>query len=285
MRINYTPSMQSSAPAEDIVKLPYFSLKSDGAFAYVRFMEGSLEDLDIQRVHPIEFTSQAGKKLFPFVSCIRTNLADVNDDSCPFCNASMTTKNVIYVKMIEYTSNGPVACVWQKPWGFINELKTLINDYGDITKCIFKVTRNGAPGDTQTKYVMSYMPNQSADIVNYPIVNNAFADFDSSKACIWTKTYDEMQNYVTNGSFFVPRANNATTAPSIDRFQQAVQESQNQGYMIAEQIEEELPFGSVTHVTPDTVVAPTSNVAPAPAPRRAPGNFPWQTNNGAPTRN
>lgn len=271
---------------DDVRRLPYFAV-GNGQSAMVRFMHASTDDFDLVKVHANEFTTKNGKLIRANVTCL-ADPTGIDMSGCPFCMNGEKVKTVMYVHLIEYvqTQNGIEAQpkVWQRPFGFAQELATLINDYGDLRNCIFKVSRTGEK--LETKYSVNYVPESRYDANVYGVsdaVYKAFEGYDADGSATMKKTAAEMENFLATASWLMPRPQQQ------DTFQKVAET----GYMTPDNDNEELPFGNETPATAASTVVPAVNQpapapapveTPAPAPRRAPGNFPWQTNNAAPSR-
>lgn len=126
-------------------------LKNDGDSAIVRFPYRTMNDVTIESGHVVTgvFPNNFYGK---FVTC-------TGDDSCPLCKAEdANVKKVVnrcYVKMIVYTTEGGKVVlnptIWERKAFFAdNDLKTLMTEYGDLTKTLFKITRTGS--GTATRY-------------------------------------------------------------------------------------------------------------------------------------
>lgn len=126
-------------------------LKNDGDWAIVRFPYRTMNDVTIESGHVV-------MGVFPnnfygkFVTC-------TGDDNCPLCQSEdesiRKVVNRCYVKMIVYTNEGGKVVlnptIWERKAAFAdNDLKTLMTEYGDLTKNLFKITRTGT--GTATRY-------------------------------------------------------------------------------------------------------------------------------------
>ena len=126
-------------------------LKNDGDSVIVRFPYRTMKDVTIESGHVVTgvFPNNFYGK---FVTC-------TGDDSCPLCKAEddsvRKVVNRCYVKMIVYTNEGGKVIlnptIWERKAFFAdNDLKTLMTEYGDLTKTLFKITRTGS--GTATRY-------------------------------------------------------------------------------------------------------------------------------------
>lgn len=183
---------QKIASTNQFSDIKYFGLKNDGDEALVRIMHDSVEDFEILTVH--EVTNANGKKYK--VNCLR----DINDplDMCPLCDSGSAQSRKIYVHLIQYTKDplsGQVTAepfYWEKPLGFATELKTLITEYGPLSTSLFKIKRNGAPGDRSTRYTIMYAPPSIYDSHTYAPHPELFEGHTAAGERVANKTYEEL---------------------------------------------------------------------------------------------
>jgi hypothetical protein len=108
-----------------------------------------------------------------------------------------------------------IPVIWERPAGFSREIANLLNDYGDLTQRVFKVTRNGAAGNMQTTYSISYIPlfdkpeSVTADF-------SAFNNFNIAKHSFWEKTVGDINVFLNTGSFPEVRAPQAPMPTEAD---------------------------------------------------------------------
>ena len=144
-------SKQGSVATEN--KIGFFQLKSSGDSAIVRFIEDGPESYDVGALHVLGKDNKYRR-----VSCLRTPYDPI--DNCPLCANGEKVQLKMYVKMIRYdTESGIVVekpCLWERPAGFGKQLNSLIDEYGNLSDCLFKVVRNGSGLDTT--YDVLYAP-------------------------------------------------------------------------------------------------------------------------------
>lgn len=185
----------------------FFSLKNDGDEAIVRIMHDSPEDYDILSVHPIKVGDKYTK-----VECID----GVHGNSCPMCQAKTKLQYRFFVHMIQYTKDeqGNIVSkpvVWDRSAkDMATKLNSMLQEYGPLSDCIFKVRRNGKAGDMQTTYeIMFANPNvYRADL--YPKDCEVFKDYSASGRQVMLKTAEEMNVFLSTGTF--PERNTDNTA-------------------------------------------------------------------------
>ena len=189
----------------------FFSLKNDGDEAIVRIMHDSPEDYDILSVHPIKVGDKYTK-----VECIDDN---VHADSCPLCRAEgVKLQYRFFVHMIQYVKDeqGNIVSkpvVWDRSAREMStKLNALIQEYGPLSDCVFKVRRNGKAGEKTTTYeIMFGNPNiYRSDL--YPKDSGVFKGYSASGKQVMIKTADEMRHFLSNGTFPDKNTENANGA-------------------------------------------------------------------------
>lgn len=209
---NVIAKAQSNENGGSSVKIGFFKMKNDKDEALVRFNVSSLEALQFATVHQLGAAQKWMK-----VSCL--NPVGSYYDTCPLCAAvSAGAKDIgkaakkVYVQMmVAYKDNTTgqfstaIPVIWERPAGFSREIANLLKDYGDLTQRVFKVTRNGAAGNMQTTYSISYIPlfdkpeSVTADF-------SAFNNFNIAKHSFWEKTAGDINVFLNTGSFPETRA-------------------------------------------------------------------------------
>ena len=205
------------------VKIGFFKLKDNGHEALIRINAKSLDDLQFATVHQLGAAQKWMK-----VSCL--NPVGSYQDTCPLCAAvaggntgiGRAAKKVYVQMLVSYKDpatqqfSAPIPVIWERPAGFSTEIANLLRDYGDLTQKVFKVTRNGAAGNMQTTYSISYIPiydkpeTLSADF-------SAFTNFNIAKHSFWEKTLGEINVFLNTGAFpEVVRSNQAPMPTDAD---------------------------------------------------------------------
>lgn len=130
-------------------------MKNDGDVAVVRFPYAAMSDVTFETTHLVDYP---GRKFKARVSC--------GGDACPMCAQGIKVDPRCFVKGLVYVADdsGKMSrfnAVWDRPAPFADiELKNLINEYGDLTTCLFKIRRTGS--GTATRYTISIvLPNNS----------------------------------------------------------------------------------------------------------------------------
>lgn len=251
-------------------------LKNDGDFAIVRFPYSTMNDLLFESVHKVMgvFPNNVYGK---FVSCS-------GDDTCPLCKhpdeATRKTIMKFYAKMVVYTvNNGTVTLnptVWERPSMFgDSDLKNLMTEYGDLTKHLFKITRNGS--GTNTRYNILPVLNTTVYPENIYVKDfSCINDIDPVK--ILAKTiaqYNEALNpgsTQTNTTSTQPAATTVSSTPVEQAATQATATVAQTPVAPTAQVVQPNPTVAQAPVQPTQVtnVTPVTNVAPSTQPA-APG--------------
>lgn len=290
---NVIAKAQSNDNGGSSVKIGFFKMKNDKDEALVRFNVSTLDSLQFATVHQLGAAQKWMK-----VSCL--NPVGSYYDTCPLCAAvsagakdiGKASKKVYVQMMVAYKDNATgqfsaaIPVIWERPAGFSREIANLLKDYGDLTSRVFKVTRNGAAGNMQTTYSISYIPLYDKPESVTPDFS-AFANFNIAKHSFWEKTAGDINVFLNTGSFpEVARAPQAPTptdaeAPAYTRFQAPVEAP-----VVAPQPAFQAPVtetyaapaqAPTAPVTPAAPVTPTAPVAPAPAPAFVPPVAPATT--------
>jgi hypothetical protein len=183
----------------------FFSLKDDGDEAIVRIMHNGCADYDILTTHQI----QVGGK-YTQVDCL--------GDGCPLCNAGVKIRNRFFIHMIQYVKdeNGQIVAkpvVWDRAAKSMSEkLNAMLQEYGPLSDCIFKIRRNGKAQDKNTTYeIMFANPNVYRPDL-YPKDDKVFEGYSVCGKQVMTKTADEMVAFLNTGSFPERTSTTADTA-------------------------------------------------------------------------
>lgn len=121
-------------------------LGTDGSSVVVRFPYHSMDDILFVPTHAVEWP---GRRFGARVKCDE-------EHPCPLCEEGMTADIRVFVKFIAYTvdANNTVVLnnvVWDRPAAFADiDMKSLFDEYGDISTLLFKIKRSGT--GTGTRY-------------------------------------------------------------------------------------------------------------------------------------
>lgn len=164
----------------------YFSLKNDHDVAAVRFMYGSVDDVEGYAVHAVEIDGR-----HRWVNCLR----DYNQplDDCPFCKAKMYQSARLFIPV--YNIDQDKVQIWERGKKFFQKISSLCSRYPDLVSHTFEIERNGKSGDTQTTYEIYETGKDETSLEDLPELPEILG------GVVLDKTADEMQYYLDNGSF------------------------------------------------------------------------------------
>lgn len=180
-------------------RVGFFSLKDDGDEAIVRFLYDSVEEFEIFSVHSVYVDGKLRK-----VSCLRSPKDPIDD--CPLCKDEQPLQQRIYVRLIQYVKddNGDIVAlpkIWERSKGFVQTLKSLLDEYGPLTESLFKVKRSGKAGTKETTYNTFYCSPMVYKPELYPNKEELFNGYKVLGGIVMDKTFEEMQHYVDEGEF------------------------------------------------------------------------------------
>ena len=247
---------------KDGVKVHFMKefLDKDGDQVVVRFPYKSMSDLVLESVHKVT-------GIFPNDKYGK-NVRCTGDDSCPLCNhenPEFKKRSLkFYAKMIVYrpTETGVELCptVWEKPSMFVDsDLKSLIDEYGDLSNYLFKINRTGT--GNKTRY--NIMPvNMNSPIYSPAVYKNDLTSLDGiDPVKILTKSVEQYVEAVNPGSTqkvedSIPQQTTTTTIEVKD---------EDDPFSKANSISSTQTVGTVTAEQPQPQVTPT------PTPTTNPG--------------
>lgn len=200
-------AQNNTGAANSGVKVGFFKLKNDQDEALIRINVNSMEDLQFATIHQLGAAQKWMK-----VGCL--NPVGSYSDSCPLCSAvaagntsiGKASKKIYVQMMVSYKDpatnqfSAAIPVIWERPAGFASEIASKLRDYGPLTERVFKVTRNGAAGNMQTTYAISYIPVYDKPEA-VPADFSAFANFNIAKHSYWEKTAADINTFLTTGTF------------------------------------------------------------------------------------
>lgn len=213
-RINFNEFQQISSEqtTQNNDGVGFFSLKNDGDEAIVRIIHDSSEDFDIVATHPVKIG-----EFYRRVACL--NSPGEPSGKCPMCSNGAKLQYRFFVHMIQYTKNeeGKIVArpvVWDRAAKNMSQkLVTMLNEYGPLSDCIFKVRRNGKAGDMETTYEILFANPAIYKPELYPkACAEVFTTFDSLGTKVMVKNAEEMTTFLQTGKFSA----NATTDNSAE---------------------------------------------------------------------
>ena len=163
----------------------FFSLKDDKDTARVRFLINDINDLYGVSCHEV----QDGNNKID-VECIRTY--DEPTDKCPLCAAGYEMRAKLFIPL--YNEDLQKSQIWTRGKTYFEKLAGFCARYNPLVATPFEIEREGKKGDQNTTYELFPGRPDNSRIEDFPeikIEGNAFQ----------TKTFEELTNYVNNGSF------------------------------------------------------------------------------------
>lgn len=221
-KYSYSSYMESTRNASSShgsdKKVGYFKLADDGDKALVRFDYSNPEEFEVYDVH--RFKNRDG--YYRNVLCLKESVRDP-DSKCPFCAAGFDKyppRTKFYVKLIQYVraDDGSIKVepkVWERPAGFVKEMKSLIDDYGDLRDVVFTISRNGERGSRDTTYSVNMaLPAKYNEQSGYVKDFSGFDGFSLVGHSFMSRDYDEMHAFVETGDFPMRKRDSRPAAQS-----------------------------------------------------------------------
>ena len=192
-------------------RVGFFSLKNDGDEAIVRIMHDSTDTFDIMTTHPIQLNNR-----FIKVNCIRDPREPI--ENCPLCKNGTAIQQRIFIHLIQYVKEEdgkiiPVGKVWERAASFAVTLKNLIDEYGPLSDCIFKIRRNGEAGSKTTNYSILYGNPQVYRNDLYVKDDSIFEDYTALGNAVLDKSFEDIAEYILSGEFPSNKGGNNNTPP------------------------------------------------------------------------
>lgn len=186
-------------------KVGYFKLVNDGDKAVVRFDYDNPEQFEVYDVHQIK----TAEGRYRNVLCLKETPYDP-DSKCPLCEAGYDDyplRTKFYVKLIQYVQgeDGRIKAepkVWERPAGFVKDLKSMIDDYGDLRDVVFIVSRNGERGSRDTTYSINMaLPAKYNEQTGYVKDFSGFEGFGLAGHSFMSRTAEECKAFIATGDF------------------------------------------------------------------------------------
>lgn len=177
----------------------FFSLKNDGDVAVVRFMHDDVSSFELYTVHNISKDGRYRK-----VNCLRE--PEESFDKCPLCAAGERVQQRFFIHLVQYVQNENgqivgIPKVWERSATYAHKLKSLMDEYGPLSDCVFKIKRHGVANARDTSYDILFCNPASYDSEQFPKNFKAFANFKVLGGIVLDKSFDELLTYTTTGAF------------------------------------------------------------------------------------
>lgn len=251
----------------------YFGLAKEGDSAIVRIMDNSREDLEPLATHPVKI-----KGKYRRVSCLRDTKEPL--ELCPLCAAEAPREKKVYIHLIEYITAAdgsviPTPRVWERPTGYINELKEYMADYAPLSDNVFKIKRTGQGAGT--RYALIPLNPATVDMSKYPKDESFFANYKALGVNVQVRDAENIIKGMSDGTltFEVKQAEAQATPVVTTLTPNAVPEATVQQTVetpvssvvppvVTPSATADIPNQDNISITPVTPVAPT--VAPVVPP-------------------
>lgn len=125
----------------------FFQLKDDGDNALVKILISNEQDLFnfTKEVHMVKINGFDNKVL-------------CTGEGCKCCEAGIPPKLVLMLPL--YNGDTKQVEIWQRGITTIKDLRTMLDEYGDLSQETFKIVRSGKAKSKDTKYSMVYSKKQ-----------------------------------------------------------------------------------------------------------------------------
>lgn len=192
-------------------------LANDQDKIIVRFPIHEMDDIAINSTHTLPYP---GRQYGIRVRCA--------DENCPICAQGVKLENRYFVKMLVYNTDETVVdettgvksykvvnAIWDRPSAFADiDIKDKYELYGDLTKQLFRLKRNGT--GTATRYSLDPIANNEVyNDVTCPADFSGLETIDAAR--VFSKSIEEYNEGVANGGKPVAKAapaQPAYTAPA-----------------------------------------------------------------------
>lgn len=173
------------------VSAEFFFLKDDKDVANVRFMYETINDARPMAVHKI---SLGGKDRY--VNCLRSSSDPL--DACPLCETYSRTKQFpqlakIFIPM--YVIDEDCVKIWERGKDWMKKLSNYFAEHTPLVATPFEIERNGAAGDSNTKYEAYAMETDNIGLQDLPELPEVLG------IIVLEKNYEELIEYLETGNF------------------------------------------------------------------------------------
>lgn len=155
----------------------FFLLRNDGDYADVIFLYRNKDDVLIGDVHYIKTPDYTG-----YVHCTERN--------CPACEKGIRVQSKLFIPLYNIT-DGEIQ-FWDRSTRFENQLvQDVFSKYPNPSEFVFRIQRQGAAGDINTKYnIWAVGKNKLMDYNQILLTNNATMPDAYENIC---KTYSSTE--------------------------------------------------------------------------------------------
>lgn len=211
-KINFDQISTNNDNSSSGFSVGFFNLKNDGDEAIVRIMHDNTASFELVTTHPV----QIGNK-YRRVNCIRDPREPM--DNCPMCKSGAKVQQRFYIHLIQYVKDDsgnivPQPKIWERSASYAVTIKNLIDEYGPLSDCIFKIRRNGEAGSMNTTYSILYGNPQIYRPELYPKDESAFENYSVVGSIVMDKSFEELSEFITTGEF-PQKSDNSNTITGV----------------------------------------------------------------------
>jgi hypothetical protein len=204
-QVRFEEAYQAEQSNNDRSMVGFLTLKDDGDEAIVRIMHDSTADFDILTTHDIQVDGRYRK-----ISCTRNPKDPM--ENCPLCKSGARISSRFFIHLLQYTKDetGNIVVepkVWERSMSYATTIRNLIGEYGPLSDCVFKIKRSGKAGDMNTTYSILYTNPSVYTPELYPKKPELLEGYSALGTVVLNKTPEEINHFVTTGSFLVANQN------------------------------------------------------------------------------
>lgn len=162
---------------ENSKMIEFFNLNKDGDGAIVRLLHTSTSTIEGAKVHHVTID---GKK--KSMKCAGAG--------CPLCERNdIYASDRVYIHLWDYTDNKEK--IWNRTDKIISQFKDIEANWGDLSNCVLKITREG---NDFPKYNVSIMPP-----TNYPAIDKSLNDMKLAYRYYLSRSIDDIKTFLAIG--------------------------------------------------------------------------------------
>ena len=154
----------------------YFNLKNAGDTAVVRLLHSSVSTIEKSMTHWMDVSGK--RKCFKCAG-----------DGCPLCANGIQSDERIYIHLFDYTDNKEK--IWSRTDKIIEKLRSVENDWGNLSDCVVRITRESGQ-----------FPSYTVSVLNanlYAPVNKELVDKKIAYRCYITRSVSELTQFLSTG--------------------------------------------------------------------------------------
>lgn len=174
----------------------YFQLKDDGETALVHLLGDDMKDFPGYAVHRVPI----GDK-HVYVNCLRKSGDPI--DECPFCAEGKRdpdlSKVIVKLFIPLYNIDADEVQMWERGKAFFRKLSSYLSHTPHASEVVTEIERVGKKNDTNTDY--NLYEKRDVDDDGFDMKNVQDELDERLDKLVYDKTADEMEYYLSHGSF------------------------------------------------------------------------------------